>query len=96
MNLGIWKGRGFKGKFEEYDETEINEIGETLGMVLNMETWGKREKKRSKGQFRKKPKDNCKEKRNKNPKLHLSPFSFSFNKEILVHRFLLIYLWFGP
>ena len=54
MHLGIWKGRGFKGEFEEYDETEINEIGETLGMVLNMETWGEREKKRSKGQFRKK------------------------------------------
>ena len=48
MNLGIQKGRGLKGEFEEYDETEINEIGETLGMVLNMETWGKTEKKRSK------------------------------------------------
>ena len=56
MHLGIWKGRGFKGEFEEYDETEINEIGETLGMVLNMETCGEREKKRSKGHCRKKTK----------------------------------------
>ena len=54
MNLGIQKGRGFKGEFEEEcDETKINEIGEALGMMLNMEIWENRKKKKSKGQPRK-------------------------------------------
>lgn len=49
MNLGIRKGRRFKGEFEECDETEINEIGETSGMVLNMVLGerGKEEKQRT-------------------------------------------------
>ena len=35
MDLGIQKGGGFKGEFEkEYDEGEINEIGEALDMIF--------------------------------------------------------------
>lgn len=49
MDLRIWKGRGLKGEFEEeYDEAEINEIGGALDMVLNMEIWENRNKKKSK------------------------------------------------
>lgn len=70
---------------------ELNEMEKTSGMILNMGIW-KKNKKRTKAR------DSLgmtKEERNKIPHLiflHL----FSSNEEILVERFLLIYLWFGP